>query len=138
MAALAARSPRAGGTLRPLPTDRLEIRDDPTKGRSLFARLPISAGALIETAPVIIVPAAECAQLDHTILHDYYFRWDAAGSGAVALGLLSLCNHSRRPRARVRCNQTGQTLDLIALAPIAAGEEITINYDCLLWFAPQD
>lgn len=138
MAAIAARAARVGGTRRPLPTDRLEIRADPAKGRGLFARLPIGAGALIETAPVIIVPAAECAQLDRTILHDYYFRWDAAGSGAVALGLLALCNHSRRPRARVRCNHARRTLDLIALAAIAAGDEITIDYDCPLWFAPQD
>jgi uncharacterized protein len=137
MAAIAARAARVGG-LRPLPTERLEIRDDPEKGRGLFARLPIGAGALIETAPVVIIAAAECAHLDRTILHDYYFRWNAAGSGAVALGLLALCNHSRRPRARVRCNYARQTLDLIALAPIAAGAEITIDYDCPLWFAPQD
>ena len=138
MAAIAARTARVGGNLRPVPNDRVEIRDDPAKGRGLFARLPIAGGALIETAPVVIVPAVQCALLDRTILHEYYFRWDEAGSGAVALGLLALCNHSRRPRARVRRNGARETLDLVALAPITAGEEITIDYDCPLWFAPQD
>ena len=54
---------------------------------------------------------------------------------AVALGLVSLCNHSRRPSARVRPNRARETLDLLALTPIAAGREITIDYNCPLWFA---
>ena len=77
-----------------------------------------------------------------TILHDYYFHWDGdpdgEGSGAVALGLVALCNHSRRPNARVRRNLAQETLDLLALAPIAAGDEVTIDYNCPLWFDPQE
>jgi uncharacterized protein len=129
-------------SLRPVANADLEIRDNPGKGRGVFARAAISAGTLIEAAPVIIVPAAECPLLDRTILHDYYFRWDtefdSEGSGAIALGITSLCNHSRRPRARVRCNHMRKTLDLVALTAIASGDEITIDYNCRLWFAAQD
>lgn len=136
----------APGGLRLTPNDRLEIRSDPRKGRGVFAAVPIAAGALIEAAPVILVPAAQCALIDRTILHDYYFDWDGGpegsaageGRGALALGLVSLCNHSRRPRARVRRNVAQCTLDLVALTPIAAGDEVTIDYNCPLWFAPQD
>jgi SET domain-containing protein len=146
MAVSAVRRERAHDRLRPVPNDTVEIRDEPGKGRGVFARAPIAAGALIEAAPVIIVPAAECELLDKTILHDYYFRWDdepdsgpgGDGRGAVALGLVSLCNHSRRPSARVRRNLAQRTLDLVALAPIAAGEEVTIDYNCPLWFAAQE
>src|SRR5229473_8157661 len=142
MAGAAARSLRATESLRPIPNDRLEIRDDPVKGRGIFAAAPIAAGTLIEAAPVIIVPAGECGLLDRTILHDYYFHWDGdpdgEGRGAVALGLVALCNHSRRPRARVRRNFAQGTLDLVALMPIAAGDEVTIDYNCPLWFEPQD
>jgi uncharacterized protein len=60
--------------LRPVPNDRLEIRSDPVKGRGVFARAPITAGSLIEAAPVIVVPAAQRPVLDRTILHDYYFH----------------------------------------------------------------
>lgn len=122
-------------------SNRLEIRNDPIKGRGIFAREPIAAGALIEAAPVIIVPADQCPLLDRTILHDYYFHWDGdpdgEGRGAVALGLVALCNHSRRPNARVRRNLAQDTLDMVALSPIAAGEEVTIDYNCPLWFQPQ-
>ena len=142
MAAAAARGERASEALRPVPNDRLEIRSDPVKGRGVFARAPVAAGALIEAAPVIVVPAPQCPLLDKTILHDYYFHWDGdpdgEGRGAVALGLVALCNHARRPNARVRRNYARQTLDLVALASIAAGDEITIDYNCPLWFDAQD
>ena len=57
---------------------------------------------------------------------------------AVALGIVSLCNHSRRPSARVRRNPAQGTLDLVALVAIVAGDEITIDYNCPLWFEAQD
>ena len=146
MAAAAVRSARAPDSLRPIPNDRLEIRHDPLKGRGVFASAPIAAGSVIEAAPVIVVPAKDCPLLDRTILHDYYFHWDSdpdggpggEGRGAVPLGLVALCNHSRRPRARVRRNAVQGTLDLVALAPIAAGDEVTIDYNCPLWFAAED
>ena len=142
MAAGAARGKRASRPLQPAGNDRVEIRTAPSKGRGIFAREAISAGTLIAAAPVIIVPAEECALLDRTTLHDYYFHWDGdpegAGRGAVALGLVALCNHSRHPRARVRRNFADNTLDLLALVPIAAGDEVTIDYNCPLWFTPQD
>ena len=116
MAAAAARVDRAHENLRPVPNNCLEIRNDPAKGRGVFATAPIAAGALIEAAPVIVVPAAQCALLDKTILHDYYFQWDDGpeheGRGALALGLVSLCNHSPRPNARVQRNPQRRTLAL--------------------------
>jgi SET domain-containing protein len=90
----------------------------------------------------VIVPQQHRALLDRTILHDYYFQWDDGpeneGRGAVALGLVSLCNHSRQPNARAQRNPARHTLDLVALSPITAGDEITIDYDCALWFEPRE
>jgi hypothetical protein len=142
VAASSASGARVLDHLRPVPNDRIEIRSDPSKGRGIFARQAIPAGALIEAAPVIIVPAGQCPVIERTILHDYYFHWDGdadgEGRGAVALGLVTLCNHSRRPNARARRNFAHETLDLIAVTPIAAGNEVTIDYNCPLWFEPQE
>jgi len=142
VAASAPRRARASDHLRPVPHERLEIRSNPVKGRGIFAREPIAPGTLIQAAPVIVVPATQCPLLDRTILHDYYFHWDGDpdgdGRGAMALGLVALCNHSRRPNARVRRNFAQDTLDLVALVPIGAGDEVTIDYNCSLWFEPQD
>jgi uncharacterized protein len=135
----AAAAPDGAG---PLPSDAIEVRTRAGRGRGIFARAAIMPGSLIETAPVVIVPAAECAALDRTILHDYYFHWDGDpdgdGRGAVALGLVTLCNHSPRPCARVSRNHARQTLDLVAIAAIMPGEEITIDYNCPLWFEPTE
>jgi SET domain-containing protein len=35
-------------------------------------------------------------------------------------------------------NLARDTLDLVATAPIAAGDEVTIDYRCSLWFEPQE
>jgi uncharacterized protein len=132
----------AGGRILPIPNHLVEIRASPGRGRGVFARKAIAPGTLIETAPVIILPAAECRALDQTVIYDYYFHWDGdpdgEGRGAVALGLLTLCNHASRPRARVHRNYAQLTLDLIAAAPIEPGEEVTIDYGCTLWFEPRE
>jgi hypothetical protein len=89
-----------------------------------------------------IKPAADCSALDQTIIYDYYFHWDGDpdgdGRGALGLGVVTLCNHSSRPRARVDRNHARLTLDLIATAPIEPGEEVTIDYGCALWFKPRE
>ena len=142
MSAARSRAVRSAETLPPQTNERVEIRTDALKGRGIFARTPIAPRTVIESAPVVLVPSQQCTLLDRTILHDYYFRWegepDGDGTGAVALGLVSLCNHSRQPTARVRRNLARTTLDLIALTPIAAGQEVTIDYHCTLWFEAQD
>ena len=128
--------------LRPIPNHRIEIRVSPARGRGVFAREAIAPGAVIEAAPVIIIPITDCPALDRTIIHDYYFHWDGdpegEGRGALALGLVTLCNHAGRPNARVERNFAWETLELIASAPIAPGEEVTIDYRCTLWFEPRE
>jgi hypothetical protein len=88
------------------------------------------------------LPAADCSALDRTVIHDYYFHWDGdpdgEGRGALALGFVTLCNHSSQPCARVERNYARLTLDLVAIAAIAAGDEVTIDYGCTLWFEPCD
>ena len=124
-------------------TNRLvEIRASPGRGRGVFACAAIAPYTIIEVAPVIILPAADCPALDRTVIYEYYFHWDGdpdgEGRGALALGLLTLCNHSKRPCARVDRNYAQMTLDLVAIAPIRPGEEVTIDYGCTLWFEPRD
>lgn len=111
----------------------------PGKGRCLLAAQPIGRGQLIDAAPVVVFSSKDACQIDQTPLFDYYFRWlgniKDGGSGAIAFGLVSLCNHSPEPNATVRANYSDKTLELYAAADIAAGEEITIRY-CSLWFEP--
>ena len=126
----------------PVANHRVEIRTSPGRGRGVFALEPILPGTVIEAAPVIILPPEQCPALDKTIIYDYYFHWDGDpdgdGRGALGLGLVTLCNHSGRPCARVHRNYARQTLDLIATAQIGPGDEVTIDYRCTLWFDPAE
>ena len=134
----------AAGSSRTLlvPNHRIEVKTSRGRGRGVFAREAIAPGTVIECAPVIILPAEDCPALDQTVIHDYYFHWDGDaegdGRGALGLGLVTLCNHSGRPCARVDRNYAWQTLDLVATTPIRPGDEITIDYRCTLWFKPAE
>jgi SET domain-containing protein len=132
----------ACGRILLIPNHRIEIRTSPGRGRGVFAREAIAPGTLIEAAPIIILPTEECPALDRTIIHNYYFHWDGdpdgEGRGALGLGLVTLCNHSSRPSARVDRNYDQDTLDLIATTSIEPGEEVTIDYRCTLWFEPRE
>ena len=106
------------------------IGESGDKGRGIFATRPIGCGEVIEAAPVVVVPRAQIAHLDATILGDYYFVWgEDKKDAAILLGRCSLCNHSYEPNARFVLVPAQQAIEFVALRAIKVGEEITINYN---------
>ncbi len=102
----------------------------PKGGRGVFTSEFIPIGTLIEICPVIVIPEEDLQDVHETCLHDYYFLWSDDGSeGAIALGFGSLYNHSFRPNAEYITNRETQSLDVYAIEDIAAGSEITFNYN---------
>lgn len=103
----------------------IEVRRVKGKGRGVFARRPIAAGAVIERVPVLVLPYGEDEW--ESALAPYYFAW-GRGTVALALGYGSLYNHSYRPNARY--DDIGQlTKVFTTLRDIEPGEEITVNYN---------
>jgi SET domain-containing protein len=99
-------------------------------GRGVFAQRAFVAGELIESAPVLVIPSAQIESLDQTMLYDYYFAWGQdPENAALAMGFGSFYNHAVQPNAEHVCRVNELTIDFIALADIAAGEEITIHYN---------
>ncbi|MBX3011996.1 MAG: SET domain-containing protein-lysine N-methyltransferase [Caldilineaceae bacterium] len=117
----------------------LYVREIEGKGRGVFTQGRIHSGALIERAPVIILPAREWDQIERTVLFNYCYGWGE--DSAMALGLGSLYNHSYQPNAIYTRNFAEQVIEYTALRDIEADEEITVNYNCdptnqdPLWFA---
>jgi SET domain-containing protein len=108
------------------------VRHIPGKGRGVVALRPLIAGQTIERPPVIVIPAEEAPLIRDTRLAHYYFEWgDDCRQAAIALGYGSLYNHSYSPNARYEFRESEECLEFIALREIAAGEEITINYNNL-------
>jgi SET domain-containing protein len=115
------------------------------KGRGVFALKDYQPAEHIETAPVIVIPAAQWPLMERTVLYHYGFMWGAGGEDmAIALGYGSLYNHSYQPNARYVRHPEAGTIEFVALRPIWRGEEITVNYNGdpasadPLWFDVRD
>ena len=103
------------------------VRTVPGRGRGVHASRAFAAGEVVERAPVIVFPRAAVAPLRGSTLDDYWFWWDDLHN-AAALGCGSLYNHACPANARFERDLAARTLVYRAVRPIAAGEEITINY----------
>lgn len=105
------------------------VKKAPGKGRGVFARTDIRKGAIIERVPVLVIPVSEfTGGLQNDTLNTYLYLW-SKGKVAVSLGYGSLYNHSYEPNAKYVFGYGPGTLTYRALRNIAAGEEITINYN---------
>lgn len=110
-------------------------------GRGVFSSEDISKGSLIEICPVIVLPKEELPVIHKTRLHDYYFLWGVKQDMcAIALGYGSLYNHTIDSNAHYELNVADDTIEIVAVKDIKAGEEITVNYngepgdDKAVWF----
>jgi SET domain-containing protein len=113
------------------------IRQFKRKGRGLVATKEIAVGTAIVTCPVIVYDDADAGRISKTRLGDYNFRFgDRQNRACIVLGVISLCNHAEEPNAEIVCHEAEQTVTLMALRPIAEGEEICIRYRRPLWFTP--
>ena len=119
----------------------LYITSSTDKGSGVFTSIDISEGDIIEVCPVIIIPKSELPIIHKTILHDYYFLWgENMEDCAIALGFGSLYNHEIHPNANFILDLENETIDIVAIRNITAGEEITLNYngepgdETILWF----
>jgi len=108
------------------------------KGRGVFAARPIAAGAMVECAPV--VPMAKENVPEDGPPDGYVLEWDADTPGeehALVLGYIMLYNHGLNPNLRLENDYEAGTISAFALRDIEAGEELTWDYNCELWFTPE-
>lgn len=116
----------------------LEVRGSAHRGRGVFATRDYQPGELVEAAPVILFPAQQTPAVASTVIDDYVYLW--GDDLALVLGYGSLYNHSFEPNARYERDFANKLMRYVAIAPIAPGTEITVNYNgdpaCLdpLWF----
>ena len=99
-------------------------------GRGMFAVRNFLKGELIERAPIIPVNEKQWPNAAKTILSDYAFDWGEKDEhAAIALGYISVYNHSYTPNAQLEQMLDELMMEIIAIKDIAQGEQITINYN---------
>ena len=108
----------------------ITVKDSPGKGRGVFAQRNFKEGEVIETCPVIVLPAEEIDALELTQLYSYYFAWGPESKdAAIALGYGSLYNHSYTPNARYYKDFDNSLIKYVCITDIQKDEEITISYN---------
>ena len=97
----------------------------------MFTNRIIKAGTIIERAPVIVMSATERLLIDQTKLYNYIFEWqpDGADLCCMALGNIPMYNHSYSSNCEYYMEYENNEMFVQAVRDIAAGEELTINYN---------
>ena len=106
----------------------IKVAEIPGKGRGVIATKPFEIGDILERAPVIVLGTPDTEKIIDTILLFYHYCWGAE-STAIACGYGSLYNHSIEPNASYQKDLEANELIFVAIRRIAAGDEITVNYN---------
>lgn len=101
------------------------------KGNGVFTQNDLPARTVVETSPVVVMSAGERKLLDQTLLHDYIFEWKPNGENmcCMAQGYISVYNHSDNANCEHFMNYDDSNIAIKTIRDIAAGEELTINYN---------
>lgn len=112
----------------------------PGKGRGVVATETCPEGTEVERAPVIVVPVDDILECDDrdTVFDQYLLYWSDRPGEEVAMGcgLLMIYNHSTHPNVEFRGGPEPYTMSVVTTRAVQAGEELTYDYDCELWFDP--
>jgi SET domain-containing protein len=104
----------------------------------VVARAACAAGTELERAPVIVVPADDLLDREpqDTVPDHYLLYWSDEPRQELAMGcgLLMIYNHSAHPNVEFTDGPEPDTISVVALCAIAAGEELTYDYGVELWF----
>lgn len=98
-------------------------------GRGVFTAEPLEKDTIIEISPVIVMSSTERLHLDQTLLHDYIFEWGEDAQVCMALGYVPVYNHSYASNCEYEMDYDEETITVRTMRPIAAGEELFINYN---------
>ena len=106
-----------------------EVRKTKNRGWGIFALRDFAEGELVESAPVVVMTAAEMELLNKTKLHDYIFHWGEEGGCCMALGAVPIFNHAAPSNCEYFQDNEGELIEIYTVANIKKGEEMTINYN---------
>lgn len=108
----------------------LYIKRTKKKGRGVFTSKELRKGTTIEVSPVIVMSNKDRKLIDETLLHDYIFEWGGQKKQCcMAVGYVSMYNHSYESNCEYEMDYNEETISIITMRSIKAGEELSINYN---------
>lgn len=108
----------------------LTIATSPKRGRGVFTTKNIKKGTVIEISPVLVLTEQERKTIEKTLLYHYVFEWgDDKKKAAVALGYVSMYNHSYDANCEYEMEFGKKRMTIRSVKDIKKGEELFINYN---------
>lgn len=111
------------------------------KGRGVYTTHKIPAFTIIEISPVIELSVKERKQIEGTRLYHYIFEWGKSRRQAcVALGYVSMYNHSFEPNCVYEMDYVAKTMTIRTIKDVKKGDELCFSYNgdpedkSALWF----
>lgn len=101
------------------------------KGRGVFAARDFTAGEVVELAPVVLFDSSfgNLPSQIRELLFNWAYLAESSTAHGLALGYGSLYNHANPANLRYEADPVNRVLRFIAARHVAAGEELTINYN---------
>lgn len=102
------------------------------KGRGVFAAKPFAAGETVEVCPVVPFLLDGESRLPvelGRVIFNWGYLTGSPGPQGLALGYGSMYNHANPANMRYEADPASVSLRFIAVGAIAAGEELTVNYN---------
>jgi SET domain-containing protein len=108
----------------------LIIASSPKRGRGVFTTKNLKKGTIIEVSPVIVLSEKDRKTIEKTLLYHYVFEWgDDKKKAAVALGYVSMYNHSYDANCEYEMEFGKKRMTVKTVKDIKKGEELFINYN---------
>lgn len=108
----------------------LTVAPSDTRGRGVFTSKAIKMNTIVEISPVLVFPVKEVEAAEKTLLFNYFFEWGVSlKKRALGLGYISMYNHSYNANCVYEMDYESETMKIITVKNIKAGEELFINYN---------
>jgi len=108
----------------------LVIAPSPNRGRGVFTTKNIPANTVIEISPVIELSQKDRKQIEGTKLYHYIFEWGKSKrKAAVALGYVSMYNHSFEPNCEYEMDYENLTMTIRTIKAVQKGDELYFSYN---------
>ena len=101
------------------------------KGFCVFSSVSLKIGEHITTCAISPIGFKDVRE--NSKFNDYPMYWTKK-EDCVAFGVINLLNHSDRSNICLKRDYKRKLINAYAIENISPNVELTINYDCNLWF----
>lgn len=108
----------------------LTIAPSESRGRGVFTTKSIPADTVVEISPIIELSPKDRKQIETTKLFHYVFEWGKSKrKAAMALGYISMYNHSFEPNCEYEMDYDALTMTVRTIKPVKKGQELYFSYN---------